>query len=244
VGTRDTETYENPVSLSPRRHLSVYPHVYLALIHYPVYDKHGSIVATSITNFDIHDISRTAKTYEVGHYYLVTPLKSQQELGRRIIRHWHEGLGGRYNPSRQIAMLKTSIVESLETVKQEILEKWHTPPILIATHAKVPEGFEEKLITFRQLRTELQKNLNQPYLILFGTGYGLTESTYKEVDFILEPIRGIADYNHLSVRSAVAIILDRLLGHRDESLESNKKTFRSESSEARGQRSPSTSSGF
>jgi len=30
--------------------------------------------------------------------------------------------------------------------------------------------------------------------------------------YILEPIRGNAKYNHLSVRSAVSIILDRLLG--------------------------------
>ena len=44
-----------------------------------------------------------------------------------------------------------------------------------------------------------------PYLILFGTGWGLTSE-------ILEPIRGKTKYNHLCVRSAVSIILDRLLG--------------------------------
>ncbi len=33
-------------------------------------------------------------------------------------------------------------------------------------------------------------------------------------DFFLEPIKGPSDYNHLSVRSAVAIVLDRLLGER------------------------------
>lgn len=190
-----------------------YSNVYLALIHYPVYDKHKVVVATSITNFDIHDISRTAKTYEIAHYYLVTPLKSQQELGQRIIEHWNKGLGGRYNPSRRIAMTKVSITDSLETVKQEIFEKYQARPVLIATSAKVPEEFPEKLITFQQLRGNLQKNLAKSYLFLFGTGYGLTESVYKESDFILEPIRGVTDYNHLSVRSAVAIILDRLFGH-------------------------------
>jgi len=31
-------------------------------------------------------------------------------------------------------------------------------------------------------------------------------------DYILEPVSGASDYNHLSVRSAVSIIMDRLLG--------------------------------
>jgi hypothetical protein len=34
----------------------------------------------------------------------------------------------------------------------------------------------------------------------------------EQADYILEPIYGPGEYNHLSVRSAVAIILDRLLG--------------------------------
>jgi hypothetical protein len=203
-----------PVSLCLKHRVPVSRNVYLALIHYPVYDKHKAIVATSITNFDIHDISRAAKTYEVAHYFLVTPLKSQQELGRRIIRHWNEGLGGRYNPSRQVAMGKITVVDSLEMAKQEIFGKWQARPVLVATGAKIQEGFHEKLVTFQQLRTDLQKNLDTPYLILFGTGYGLAEAIYKETDLILEPIRGVADYNHLSVRSAVAIILDRLFGDR------------------------------
>jgi hypothetical protein len=193
-----------------------YPNIYLALIHYPVYDKHKAIVATSITNFDIHDISRTAKTYEIAHYYLVTPLKSQQELGYRIIKHWEKGLGARYNPSRQVAVALISVIDSLDTVKQEIYKKWQIYPTLIATGAKIQETLSEKYITHQQLRKDLQTNRDRPYLFLFGTGYGLTESLFKEADFILEPIQGVANYNHLSVRSAVAIILDRLLGHRDD----------------------------
>jgi hypothetical protein len=34
----------------------------------------------------------------------------------------------------------------------------------------------------------------------------------KKFDYILEPVYGPGEYNHLSVRSAVAIILDRLAG--------------------------------
>jgi hypothetical protein len=51
-----------------------------------------------------------------------------------------------------------------------------------------------------------------PILLLFGTGYGMTKETMEKFDFILEPIYGAGEYNHLSVRSAAAIILDRLAG--------------------------------
>ena len=50
------------------------------------------------------------------------------------------------------------------------------------------------------------------YLLLFGTGWGMTNEVMNKADLILEPIRGKAEYNHLSVRAAVAIILDRLFG--------------------------------
>jgi len=52
----------------------------------------------------------------------------------------------------------------------------------------------------------------QPFLIVFGTGWGLTESILAQSDYVLEPIEGGTDYNHLSVRAAAAIIMDRLLG--------------------------------
>ena len=49
-------------------------------------------------------------------------------------------------------------------------------------------------------------------------GWGLAEEALAWADYQLEPIRAEAPsehaYNHLSVRSAVAIILDRLLGER------------------------------
>jgi hypothetical protein len=35
-----------------------------------------------------------------------------------------------------------------------------------------------------------------------------------DADYILDPLVGSGNYNHLSVRSAVAIMLDRLLGKR------------------------------
>jgi len=46
---------------------------------------------------------------------------------------------------------------------------------------------------------------------MFGTGFGLASEVLDKADYILDPITGVNGYNHLPVRSAVAIILDRLI---------------------------------
>ena len=51
-----------------------------------------------------------------------------------------------------------------------------------------------------------------PVLLVFGTAWGLTDDFMDRADHILEPLGGPETYNHLSVRSAAAIIVDRLLG--------------------------------
>lgn len=52
--------------------------VYLSLVHYPVYNRNKDIVCTSVTNFDIHDISRSCGTYEIKGYRLVVPVDAQK----------------------------------------------------------------------------------------------------------------------------------------------------------------------
>jgi hypothetical protein len=70
-----------------------------------------------------------------------------------------------------------------------------------------------KNIDFGDLK-RLLKDERSPFFILFGTGWGLTQEVKDNSDYVLAPIEG-KGYNHLSVRSAVAIILDRLLGDRN-----------------------------
>jgi hypothetical protein len=53
---------------------------------------------------------------------------------------------------------------------------------------------------------------DHPHLLLFGTGWGLEKGIVERADIVLAPIDGLSGYNHLPVRAAVAIILDRLLG--------------------------------
>ena len=68
--------------------------LYLGLVHYPIYDKRREIVASAVTNFDIHDIARCARTYGLGGCFVITPLESQVQLVDRIVRHWSGGGGG------------------------------------------------------------------------------------------------------------------------------------------------------
>nr|WP_246804284.1 RNA methyltransferase [Desulfosarcina cetonica] len=78
--------------------------LYVALIHYPVIDKNGQIIASAVTNLDLHDIARACRTYGVAGYYIVTPLEDQIRLVKRILDHWTTGAGARYNPKRHQAL--------------------------------------------------------------------------------------------------------------------------------------------
>jgi hypothetical protein len=53
-----------------------------------------------------------------------------------------------------------------------------------------------------------------PWLIMLGTGWGLGPDLLSAAHRRLQPIHGADSYNHLSVRAAAAVILDRLLGTR------------------------------
>lgn len=184
--------------------------LYLGLIHHPIKNKRGDLVTTSVTNLDIHDISRSCKTYGVSNYYIVTPIEAQQALVKRILGHWKEDKNGAYNPDRQDALDITYCVESIESAIKNIEEKESIKPLIVVTGANF-ESFSMKAEElFRS--AELDK---RPIFLLFGTGWGLYASVLEKADIMLEPIFGNNPngYNHLSVRSAVAIYLDRIYSH-------------------------------
>jgi len=180
--------------------------IYIALLHYPVYNKRGDIVTTCITGFDLHDIARSAVTFGVKRYFVVNPLPAQREFAQRIFDFWMDESSLEFNWTRVEAFKLIAIKESLEEVINEVTRIEGREPKVIATSAK-PKGN----LKFEDLRLEI-RNSNDPYLILLGTGWGMTDEILQRAEGILEPIVGPAEYNHLSVRSATAIILDRLLG--------------------------------
>lgn len=180
--------------------------LYLALIHHPVYNKNGEVIASAVSNLDLHDISRAAKTYGVRAFYVITPLADQRELVERIVSHWTEGVGGRYNPDRSEALRLIRIEISLEAVLNEIAENGEGTLITVVTDARP----HPRNISYDALAEMLRAG--HPCLLLFGTAWGLTQEFIDKADYVLAPIMGNTGYNHLSVRSAAAIVLDRLLG--------------------------------
>ena len=181
--------------------------VYLTLVHYPILNKSGDIVTTSVTNFDLHYLSRTAKTYGIKKVYILTPSEPQRKMVNFIWDYWHDGYGAKYNPDRKEAFEVLEAVESLDQACLTIENESGIRPYLIATTAKMTPGAE----TFEGLQRKIGDE-EKPILIAFGTGHGLAQEFLQQCDGILEPIQGRGDYNHLPVRSAVAIILDRLVG--------------------------------
>ncbi len=178
----------------------------MALIHYPVADKYGGTIASAVTNLDLHDIARAAKTYGLDAFYVVTPLTDQQALVKQIVSHWCGGVAAQKNPDRKRALELIRIFDSLAAVKADILRHGSGPVHTVVTSARPsPAG-----ISYEKMRARLTES--GAFLFLFGTAWGLSQELMDRADIILDPIKGRTDYNHLSVRSAVSIIFDRLLG--------------------------------
>ena len=183
------------------------PQVYVGLVHYPIYNKNGSVITTAVTNFDVHDIARTARTYNIVKYFIIHPLESQAALVKEILGYWQEGYGGQYNPDRKEAFQIIQLVPDIEQAIADIVETHGEKPLIVTTDARTYSN----TISYRQLR-ETFSHSSRPVLLLFGTGWGIEKAVMEQFDYILEPIYGGGEYNHLPVRSAVSIILDRLLG--------------------------------
>lgn len=183
--------------------------LFTALVHYPVYNKKKEIINTSITNLDLHDIARASATYQVENYFIVQPIEVQHQLMQTLIEHWIRGYGARYNPDRKYALSKIKPINSLDDLINDITKRFGSQPRVIATAAMA----YPQTVGYREMR-EIMERQGGNYLLLFGTGWGLEESIIKATDYILKPVYGPGEYNHLSVRSAASIILDRLQGEK------------------------------
>jgi len=176
------------------------------LVHYPVVSKNGDIIASAVTNLDLHDIARAGRTYGIRSLYIVTPVRDQLELVDKIVSHWVSGSGAAYNPQRQEALSIIRVSESFEAALSDIAAEDNGYPKTIVTSAR-------KRVNSLQMNVLREKiRMGGPYALVLGTAWGLTEDFLNRADYLLEPICGATDYNHLSVRSAAAIMLDRLLG--------------------------------
>ncbi|MGB5984642.1 MAG: RNA methyltransferase [Desulfobacterales bacterium] len=178
--------------------------LYISLMHHPVRNKKGETVASAITNLDLHDIARACRTYGAARFFVVSPLADQRKLAAKILQHWREGAGATYNPQRREALSLVEIAADLDEVCRAIRQESGHSPRIIATSSRGAE----KTIDFDALRRLMAQE--RPCLIAFGTAWGFTDAFLGEADHRLKPIQGTGEYNHLSVRSAVSIVLDRL----------------------------------
>lgn len=183
---------------------------YVMEVHYPVLDKHGEKSSTAITGMDLHDIARACRTYGIKKYLLVTPLAQQREMAKRIAGHWTSGWGAEYNPDRKEAFSTLKIFASVQKALGWLSEREKKEPFKIATTAKRHAGAQHWLT----LKREILRRDHSP-VFLFGTGWGLHDEVMEMADAVMTPITGGSDgWNHLSVRSAVSITLDRFFGWR------------------------------
>jgi hypothetical protein len=177
----------------------------IALVHFPVYNKTGSIVATSLTNLDIHDIARSARTYGAAPYFIVHAVPEMQDFAREVVAYWSDGFGAEYNVTRKEALSLIRVVPDLGEAEKQLTALWGRPPKFVVTSAR---RFPFTL-TYEELRRKVEQE-DEAVCLLFGTGYGLVDEIVLECDYILEPLVGPTDWNHLCVRAAASIILDRL----------------------------------
>jgi hypothetical protein len=183
--------------------------LYVILLHDPMVDKQQKIVTTAVTPIDLHDISRSCATYGVRQVFIAHPAIEMRKLIRNLLVHWESGFGAQYNPNRQEALSNIQLVSDLDEAIAKIDLELGVLPTLVATSAK--DGGDR--ITFSHFRASYEGE-EKPYLLMLGTGWGMANELLDRADLFLEPIKGPTPYNHLSVRSACAIMLDRIFGLR------------------------------
>ena len=181
--------------------------LYVGLIHYPVYNKKKETIASALTTMDVHDIARLSRTYGVKEFFVITPLEDQKALAEKVVKHWTVGHGSRYNEKRKEAIDLVRLSTSLDNVIMALEGRENQSPLIISTDAVFQE---EKALSYDEARDIITKEAL--VLLVFGTAWGLHETVIKRSDYVLAPIEGRTGYNHLSVRAAAAIILDRLVG--------------------------------
>lgn len=178
--------------------------LYIALIHHPIKNKDSQVITTAVTNVDVHDLARLSVTFGFKNYFIVTPIVEQQALVGRIVEHWKGDYGKLRNNKRSTALDTVIVSPSLESVIANIKDQTKKEVKVVSTTAKITE----RSLPMSRFAKEIDKE--KAYLLLFGTGWGLVDEIINNSDYVLEPLKYETGYNHLSVRSAVSIIMDRL----------------------------------
>ena len=176
--------------------------LHLALRHDNVLGRSEKIIHSSITQVDLHDFCRLCLTYGLAGFHCITEIEAQHRICGEILTHWREG----YDPDRNQALSLLRLHWRFDAALNEIETHHRAKPLLIGTSARS----HQKNIEYNNL-WDIMSSSGRPAVIQFGTSWGLSPDHLRRCDWVLPPIEGHAGYNHLSVRCAAAIIVDRLL---------------------------------
>jgi hypothetical protein len=171
---------------------------------------------TALTNVDLHDLARAARCYGVEQVFIVTPIEVQRGMVDEVVDHWVQGEGSRRHPRRAEAMRLVTPAVSLAEVCERVAALSSAAPLVAVTSA----AMSGRITGYGELRQRMRCEPGSLVLV-FGTGWGLAPEVIEAADLRLPALTrdpGYAGhgspYNHLSVRAAAAIVLDRLLGER------------------------------
>ena len=203
----DVQTLADTPRERPGRNLS------FCLVHYPVSLGPKKIGASSLTNLDIHDIARISRSYAMCSFYPVTPLGDQLRVLEEILRHWTRGPGGVGNADRAQALGLVQPATSLEEAVAHMTAQHGTRPRLVASSAVWPaKGKASQPGRMPMTPRDVRRWCDQgPVMLCLGTAQGLAPEVLEQCQGTLRPVRFLG-YYHLSVRSAAAILADRILG--------------------------------
>src|SRR5262249_7204870 len=139
-------------------------------------------VTTAITNLDVHDLARSAKTYGCSDYFVVHPIQAQRDLVDKILSHWSQGSSGRRIPDRKEALALVRPVASLDDVWAALGGRTEIEVWVTAARDVGPP------LEYAEARSTLEA-VGKPVVIVFGTGWGLPPSVIAGADSVLPPVR-------------------------------------------------------
>lgn len=177
----------------------------VALVHHPVVDRRGDEIASTVDHFDVMDGSRLSLAYPLWRLYVVNPVPAQRALVERLIRHGTQAAG---RDAARGAFAKTAWAPDLDAVIGEHERELGSRPTVVATSARG----SARDVGVAAVRERL--HAGEPMLLLVGKAWGLAPRLLDDAPLRLAPIDAGTGFNHLSVRSAMAILVDRLLGSR------------------------------
>jgi hypothetical protein len=172
----------------------------LVLLHHPVVDRTGAVITSTIDHFDVMDGSRLALTYGLDGFVVVNPEPSQRALMERLLRHGADEAG---RERERGTFTRTSWAPDLATVVADIVARTGRAPLVVTTSAR-PDGADIDFATLRASMSDAQ------VVLVLGKAWGLAPAAFAASDRRLVPIDAGTGFNHLSVRSAMAILVDRL----------------------------------